>query len=54
LGRLKLQKGDELFCVEMGGQLRLRAYTQDDEKLMAAARANARKYRKALRAMAKS
>lgn len=53
LDRLNLAEGDELFAVEIGGQLRLSPYNPDFEKVMDAARAGVKKYRNALRALAK-
>jgi putative addiction module antidote len=54
LDRLHLGEGDELFAFEVGGQLRLSPYNPDYEKLMDAAREGVKKYRNALRALAKS
>jgi putative addiction module antidote len=53
LDRLNVSEGDELFCVEAGGELRLSPYNPDFEKVMTAARAGVKKYRNALRALAK-
>ena len=53
LDRLKLSEGDELFVVEIGGQLRLSPYDPNFEKVMAAAKDGVRRYRNALRALAK-
>jgi putative addiction module antidote len=53
LNRLNLSEGDELFAVEIGGQLRLSPYNPDFEKVMAAAGDGVKKYRNALRALAK-
>ena len=54
LDRLNLSEGDELFAVEIGGQLRLSPYNPDFEKAMDAAKDIVKRYRNALRAMAKS
>jgi putative addiction module antidote len=53
LDRLNLSEGDELFAVEIGGQLRLSPYDPNFEKVMAAAKNGVRRYRNALRALAK-
>ncbi len=53
LDRLNLSEGDELFAVEIGGQLRLSPYDPNFEKVMAAAKDGVRRYRNALRALAK-
>jgi putative addiction module antidote len=53
LDRLNLSEGDELFCVEAGGELRLSPYNPDFEKAMEAAKDVVKRYRNALRAMAK-
>jgi putative addiction module antidote len=53
LDRLNLSEGDELFAIEVAGQLRLSPYNPDFEKVMDAARAGVKKYRNALRALAK-
>jgi putative addiction module antidote len=53
LDRLNLNEGDELFAVEVGGEIRLSPYNPDFETVIAAARAGAKKYRNALRALAK-
>jgi putative addiction module antidote len=53
LDRLNLNEGDELFAVEVGGEIRLSPYNPDFETVIAAARAGVKKYRNALRALAK-
>jgi putative addiction module antidote len=53
LDRLNLSAGDELFAVEMGGQIRLSPYDPNFEKVMTAAKDGVRRYRNALRALAK-
>jgi putative addiction module antidote len=53
LDRLNLSEGDEIFAVEVGGQLWLNPYNPDFEKVMDAARDIVKRYRNDLRAMAK-
>ena len=53
LDRLNLAEGDELFAIEVGGQLRLSPYDPNFEKVMDAARGIIKRYRNDLRAMAK-
>jgi antitoxin MazE len=53
LDRLNLGEGDELFVTEIGREIRLSPYNPDFDKLMNAARAGVKKYRNALRALAK-
>jgi len=53
LDRLNLNEGDELFAIEVGGQIRLSPYNPDFETVIAAARAGVKKYRNALRALSK-
>jgi putative addiction module antidote len=53
LDRLNLGEGDELFAIEVGGQLRLSPYDPNFEKVMDAARDIIKRYRNDLRAMAK-
>jgi putative addiction module antidote len=54
LERLNLSEGDELFAVQIGGAIHLDPGNPDFEKLMEAARDGVKRYRNALRALAKS
>jgi putative addiction module antidote len=51
--RLKLEKGDELVYVETPGGIHLTPYDEEFEKKMEAARRVAKRYRNALRELAK-
>lgn len=53
IARLRLEKGDELACVETAEGIGLTAYDPDFEKKMEVARRIARRYRNALRELAK-
>ena len=51
--RLKLQKGDEVSVVETPGGIEITPFDPDFEEKMAAARKVAKRYRNALRELAK-
>ena len=53
LARLKLEKGDTVFCTEAANGLMLSAYNPEFETQMAAARSIMKKRRDALRELAK-
>ncbi len=52
-GRLKLQKGDALTCTETPNGIEISIYDADFEAKMKAARKVSKKYRNALRELAK-
>ena len=51
--RLKVQKGDELVCIETPGGIELTPYDPAFDETMKAARRVAKRYRHALRELAK-
>jgi putative addiction module antidote len=51
--RLRLEKGDELVCIETPGGIQLTPYDREFEQKMEAARRVAKRYRNALRELAK-
>lgn len=53
IAHLKVAKGDELSCTETANGIELTAYDPDFEKKMEAARSVTRRYRNALKELAK-